>query len=242
MLAFNNKFLGWHLSEHNTNFSGSDTDELFANNLKTQPSDWYYRTNTISYIRNKNGHRCKDIEDIDLNNYILFAGCSHSEGIGLELEKTYPYLISKSLGCDYYNLSSAGTGIDVMAHNLALWRAKVKQDPKFLIIHKPEITRFVTLENSEGVIVRNSIWNTGSEVLKFIDQGNNINFFSSRFNINAALIENLYSNSKIIRVDWEEPKHPESIHFSQFDKARDLSHAGIESNKKLADDIVAHIR
>jgi hypothetical protein len=223
-------------------FVGGDEEDTFLINLKSQPTDWYYRTNPITYKFNSFGHRCNDIQDIDLDNYILFAGCSHVEGIGLELEKTYPYLVAKQLGCDYYNLSSAGTGIDVMTHNLALWRAKVKQDPKFLIIHQPEITRFITLENSESVIVRNTVWNSESKVLKFIDQGNKINFFSSRFNINAALIENLYSNSKIIRVDWAEPRHPESIQFSQFDKARDLSHAGIESNKKLADDIVAHIR
>lgn len=225
-----------------TEFVGGDEEDTFLINLKSQPADWYYRTNPITYKFNSFGHRCNDIQDIDLDNYILFAGCSHVEGIGLELEKTYPYLVAKQLGCDYYNLSSAGTGIDVMTHNLALWRAKVKQDPKFLIIHQPEITRFITLENSESVIVRNTVWNSESKVLKFIDQGNKINFFSSRFNINAALIENLYSNSKIVRVDWAEPRHPESIQFSQFDKARDLSHAGIESNKKLADDIVAHIR
>lgn len=229
-------------SNKETEFVGGDEEETFLRNLKSQSSDWYYRTNPITYKYNSFGHRCNGIQDIDLDNYILFAGCSHVEGIGLELEKTYPYLVAKQLGCDYYNLSSAGTGIDVMTHNLALWRAKVKQDPKFLIIHQPEITRFVTLENSEGVVVRNTVWHTDADILKFIDQGIKINFFSSRFNINVALIENLYNNSKIVRVDWEEPKHPQSIHFSQFDKARDLSHAGIKSHKKLADDIVAHLR
>jgi DNA polymerase III alpha subunit len=53
------------------------------------------------------------IEDIDLNNYILFIGCSHTEGIGLELQTTYPYLVSEELKCDYYNLGLGGTGIDV---------------------------------------------------------------------------------------------------------------------------------
>ncbi len=241
MSAFYQGFIGVAANKE-LEFVGGDEEEPFLENSKSQPNDWYYRTHPITYKYNSNGHRCKDIQDIDLDNYILFAGCSHVEGIGLELEKTYPYLVAKELGCDYYNLSLAGTGIDVMTHNLALWRAKVKQDPKLLIIHQPEITRFVTLENSDGVLILNTIWHNESSVLKFIDQGSEIDFFSSRFNINATLIENLYHNSKIVRVDWAEPRHPDTIHFSQFDKARDLSHAGIESNRKLADDILAYIR
>ena len=241
MSDFLHGFIG-ALQSIEVEFIGGDEEENFLKNLKSKPIDWYYRNNPITYKYNSFGHRCKDIQDIDLDNYILFAGCSHVEGIGLELEKTYPYLVAKQLGCDYYNLSSAGTGIDVMTHNLALWRAKVKQDPKLLIIHQPEITRFVTLENSDGVVVRNIVSGGNADVLKFIDQGNKIDFFNSRFNINATLIENLYSNSKIVRVDWQDPRHSESIQFSMFDKARDFSHAGIESNKKLADNILAYIR
>ena len=100
MLSLNNDFLGYHPKEHNVRFSGTDTSKIFLENLKTQSNDWYYRSNIISYDRNSNGHRCKNIDEIDLNNYILFIGCSHTEGIGLKLEDTYPYLLSNKLECD----------------------------------------------------------------------------------------------------------------------------------------------
>ena len=53
-------------------------------------------------------------QEIILNNYILFTGCSHTKGVGLALEDTYPYLLAQKLNCDYYNLALGGTGQDVM--------------------------------------------------------------------------------------------------------------------------------
>ena len=72
-------------------------------------------------------------EDIDLDNYILVIGCSQTEGIGLKIEDTYPYLLSKNLNCDYYNLGICGTGIDVLNYNLVTWFTKIKKPPKLLI-------------------------------------------------------------------------------------------------------------
>lgn len=241
MSGFNEGFFG---SPPNTEveFSGGDDESRFKDNLLSQPLDWHYRTNKITYKYNSFGHRCKDIQDIDLDNYILFAGCSHVEGTGLELEHTYPYLVAERLGCDYYNLAQAGTGMDVLTHNLVLWKSIVEKPPKILVIHQPEITRFITLEADEQTVIRNTIWNKNKEVLKFIDQGSRINFFLSRFLSNMTLIEKIYSDSKLIRVDWECPTHPDSIHFSQFDKARDLGHAGIMSNEVLAIKILNNLK
>jgi len=241
MSRLNNGFFG-SLPNTEIEFGDGDYEPKFNENLLSQPLDWYYRTNKITYKYNSFGHRCKDIQDIDLDNYILFAGCSHVEGTGLELENTYPYLVAEELGCDYYNLAQGGTGIDVLTHNLIMWKSIVTKPPKFLVVHQPEITRFVTLEADEQTVVKNTVWDNNKNVLKFIDQGSSINFFLSRFLINMVLIEQLYDSSTIIRVDWDCPAHPKSIHFSQFDKARDLGHAGIQSNKKLAHDIVAHLR
>ena len=141
MLSLNDDFLGYHALEHNVLFSGSDTLEIYENNLKTKPIDWYYRTNQISYVRNKNGHRCKNIEDIDLNNYILTIGCSHTEGIGLKLEDTYPYLLSQMMNCDYYNLGIGGIGIDILNYNLVTWFSKIKNPPKLLVVQWPHRAR-----------------------------------------------------------------------------------------------------
>ena len=47
--------------------------------------------------------------DDDQDNYILFIGCSHTMGVGLELEKTYPHILSEKLKMDYYNLAVPAT-------------------------------------------------------------------------------------------------------------------------------------
>jgi hypothetical protein len=246
MLAFNNKFLGHHPLEHNVLFSGSDTAKLYAENLKLQPEDWYYRTNTISYIRNKNGHRCKDIEDIDLNNYILFAGCSHSEGIGLELEKTYPYLISKSLGCDYYNLGVGGTGVDVLAYNLITWFFTVKQLPKLVVIHWPNCLRFIlksTNQTEQNIYNTYGLWSTDLGVDKFLVKGNDIGYFDTKRTMLHNLIKNVI-NCPIIEIAYPNAAfNDESVKLIKpIDFSRDLVHSGIFSNLKYRSLIIEIIR
>ena len=96
--------IGNEFSNTTLAYRGLDSEENLHINLASQPNDWYYRNKTITYQYNEYGHRCKSIHDIDLDNYILFAGCSHTEGVGLELETTFPYLVSNQLGNDYYNM------------------------------------------------------------------------------------------------------------------------------------------
>ena len=185
MLSINNGFLGHHPNYHNVKFHGSDSKEVFEHNLKIQPNDWYYRTHEITYDRNSNGHRCKEIKDINLDNYILFAGCSHTEGVGLELEKTYPYLLAQKMKCDYYNLAVGGTGVDVLNHNIVSWFAKIKQPPKLLIVQW-QVQGRVTVKNFSN---DSELWYTygawtareNKDVGIFLSFGNAINFFKYFF-------------------------------------------------------------
>ena len=39
----------------NGSFSGTDSEELFNENLVTQPDDWFYRNNSIEYKLNRHG-------------------------------------------------------------------------------------------------------------------------------------------------------------------------------------------
>ena len=128
IFKINNGFLGYRNSSEIEYFSGSDTEELFNENLRTKPVDWIYRTKQISYVRNKNGHRCNELEILK-NEYILYTGCSHTEGIGIALEDSYAYISSKNLGTDYYNLGLGGSGIDAMIYNLSVWFAITPKKP-----------------------------------------------------------------------------------------------------------------
>lgn len=60
----------------------------------------------IEYNLNSHGFRCNEI----LNQKILMLGCSQTEGHGMPLELTWPYLLSKKMNSDYINLAKGGDG------------------------------------------------------------------------------------------------------------------------------------
>jgi hypothetical protein len=239
MLSFNNNFLGYHPKHHNEAFSGSDNEELYHKNLKLQPDDWYYRTHSLSYVRNSNGHRCKEISDIDLNNYILFIGCSHTEGIGLELENTYSYLLSKKLGCDYYNLALGGTGIDVINYNIVTWFSKIKQPPKLLIVQWPSRIRATLYHSDEWHTY--GMWPTKNyklenEIYNFFISGEDIGFFETTKILTRKTIYNIATCPIIEASTAYSTSHDndEEYLFKRIDNSRDITngagHMGIKSD------------
>lgn len=232
-MQYNNDFIGYSDPGIVKYFSGGDFEERFKQNLKSQPDDWYYRFNEVTYDINQLGHRSKNIEDIDLDNYILFTGCSHAEGIGLELEKTFPYLTANALGIDYYNLALGGSGIDVMTHNLMMWIHTVKKLPKALIIMWPQTARFARLKEC-GELLSFEIPScaTSTDDEKFIVTGEKINFFETVHGNSKKIINAAYTCNTI---------NLENNIFGQADVARDLSHAGILCNRYLADYLIRQL-
>lgn len=233
-------FIGISFTNRVVEYSGGDHETTFRANLKTQPDDWYYRTHKVTYSYNSLGHRCKNIEDVDLDNYILFAGCSHTEGVGIELEKTYPYRVAEILGCDYYNLAMGGAGIDVLTHNLIMWNKRVSKKPKALVILWPHHIRFATIEGDEVQLNLLSDGNYKTE--NFIMAGEEINFFDSSKRFSQILISNLYDDCPIFNIGWNDYPTDCSLSLNMIDLARDLAHAGIESNEKIAVELAARIR
>ena len=233
-MKFNDDFIGYSKINTVTQFSGGDNEERFNNNLKVQPNDWYYRNCSITYEFNNLGHRCKNVDDINLDNYILFTGCSHTEGIGLELEKTFPYLTANSLGMDYYNLALGGSGIDVMTHNLMMWIHTVHKLPKALVIMWPETTRYSLLQKNPNLLSLEVPKNTTSANSEnFMVTGNIINFFETVRCMSKKIINAAYT-CKTIHLDTD-------ILAGQ-DRARDLNHAGILQNHSVADKLVQRLR
>jgi hypothetical protein len=250
MYSLNNDFLGYHPSKHNVNFSGSDTEELYQQNLKTQPNDWYYRTNQISYVRNSNGHRCKDIEDIDLDNYILFTGCSHTEGIGLKLEDTYPYLMSKKLNIDYYNLAIGGSGIDTLSYNLMTWFSTVKKKPKFVVLQWTYHNRFVANtiidKNTDNYELYGS-WSTNNDVQNMLVSGDLCGYFEVKRDMMRILLKNVI-DCPIIEVAYPNARFNPNIHglpVAMYNKdydARDYIHAGVDANIRYSEFILTKLK
>jgi hypothetical protein len=60
----------------------------------------------IDYNFNSFGYRCNEFD----NQEILTLGCSQTEGHGLPLELTWPYILSKKMNKNYINLAKGGDG------------------------------------------------------------------------------------------------------------------------------------
>lgn len=224
------------------NFSLIDSEQEYLKNLNTQPQDWYFRHHIIDYKYNEYGHRSKPINELDLDNYILFAGCSHVEGVGLSIEHTFSHIVASQLKCDYYNLAVNGSGVDVMLYNLVLWINRFKKMPKALVILWPEETRFALHagNNLDPQVLNN--YDTSDEVSRFMAIGDEIEFFSTRRRMCRELLSHLYTCKIIdIRFAGQEPlETPIAIYAVDF--ARDLSHAGIQSNLNLANDLITILK
>lgn len=217
----------------------TDSKTGHLNNSKTMPGSWEYNHKPITYKYNKFGHRCKNIEDIDLDNYILFAGCSYTEGVGLALSDTYPDIVSRKLGCDYYNMGLGGIGIDVLTFNIVSFLSKVKKQPKAIVVQWPTAERFAVMLNDEVVNLCGtwSVGNTLGPEGEFIVSGQELNFFSSRKFLSKTLLRTLCH--QFISNELITKEEDSDFVLNQLDAARDLAHAGSQSHLQLANDIIS---
>ena len=133
-------------------FAHTDSEELYKKNLKKYGSDWYYANNPITYKFNKLGYRMKQLEEVDYDNYYAFFGCSFTAGIGINVEDTFAYKISKRANVDYINASISGSGVDFVYHNFINLTNGAPKKPKIVFINWPPIYRNFYWE--EGNIVR----------------------------------------------------------------------------------------
>jgi len=236
MIKLHNNLIGSETAPHsNFTLEGSDSYDNYQLNLKSQPQDWIYRNKDITYKRNVYGHRSVDVETLD-KDFVLFAGCSITFGSGLALEDTYPYLVSKSLGMDYYNLSVEASGPDVVTHNLFSWAQHIKKRPAYIVVQWPEPYRFFHPSDDPKYLLGPWI-----DYIKHLYDKPIIDKYYKV--IETDVLEHYY---KIMRLSVTTYIQALGIPCYQFetkdievvDVARDLKHPGIETNKKLADLVV----
>jgi hypothetical protein len=152
-------------------------------------------------IFNSRGHRCKEIEEINLQNYILFAGDNVSVGWGTPLEETYPYLISKALNIDYYNLSIFNGGLDTLRYNLITWYHKIPQKPRAIIISNEFLNSFI-VSDINGDNLKSCDLND-EKVKIVLDTGNTTNYFKTRQYFTDKLLSNLIKNP-IYQIEFKD--------------------------------------
>jgi hypothetical protein len=165
--------------------------KFYDNLLGNDPAD----------IFNSRGHRCKEIEDINLQNYILFAGDNVGVGWGTPLEETYPYLISKALKIDYYNLSIFNGGLDSLKHNLIAWYSIIPQKPRAIVISNEFLNSFIVSDINCSELKPCDL--NDEKIQAILDNGNTTNYFKTRQHLTDKLLANLIRNP-IYQIEFKD--------------------------------------
>lgn len=165
--------------------------QFYDNLLGHDPSD----------IFNSRGHRCKELEEINLRNYILFAGDNVGVGWGTPLEETYPYLVSKKLNIDYYNLSIFNGGLDSLKYNLITWYHTVPQKPRAIIVSNEFLNSFIVSDLNQTKFEPCDL--NDEKVQAVLDAGNTTNYFLTRQFFTDKLIFNCFP-TPIYQIEFKD--------------------------------------
>lgn len=233
---YNEKLIGYcETGSSEFGLYGQDTKQVFVANLKSQPSDWIYRTKRVFYHRNSFGHRSKEITELE-KDFVLFLGCSITVGSAVKLEETFPYLVSKKLNIDYYNLAVEGAGYDLISFNLGSWFKHIQFKPKAVIIKWPQTVRTFRQHNND--VVPLGPWTCKSDIGDRITSQEWKNFESviatDYFDHYSTIIKNTVipllksQNIKVIEVENIDP----------VDYGRDLKHPGSETHDLFSRNIL----
>lgn len=211
---------------------GSDSRGEYNHLLKTQPEDWIYRNKSVTYVRNRYGHRCCEIEELS-EYFILFTGCSLAEGIAVALEDTYAYQLSKELGLDYYNLSLSASGPDLVALNLSLWFKNIQRIPKLVVLQWPSVNRKF---NKQG----NDVYPLGPWIYDRFDFFNHKTKQDFMNVINSEYFDHYYDVLRETTLSYLSAINIPVVElfandFECVDYGRDMQHPGIESNLRIVE-------
>lgn len=129
----------------------TDTNDLYINNLNDSNKrklleQFGWIDSTFTYNINSCGFRAPEF---DLRQNFVTLGCSLTTGIGLPVEQTWPWYLSKKLKVDHWNLSVPGSSSDT-AYRIAEYYLPLL-NPDFVIMLEPDPGRFELFHgNSES--------------------------------------------------------------------------------------------
>ena len=110
------------------NWLPMDSEELYLNNLKNPAQYELLKTHNwidsnFTYKFNANGFRCNEFTS---DPTIMFIGCSHTIGIGLPEDNTWPSIVSKKLNMACANLGQGGGSADTAFRLCHGWIDQIK--------------------------------------------------------------------------------------------------------------------
>ena len=132
-----NKTCYWRFSDTQSNLD----------NLKDNFAKEYWTNRTLEYRYNNYGFRSDD----NFNNNdegIVTLGCSFTEGIGLPIEYTWGYKLSKYLGLKFWNLGQGAMGLHTCFRLLLGMANKIKFNKVFLLSPPLYRKEFIAQDNN----------------------------------------------------------------------------------------------
>jgi hypothetical protein len=172
-------------------FMGTDTERLWKKNKNIKSLE-YYKDNEIEYRLNNFGYRTPyDFKQGDEVN--IFLGCSHTIGYGIELEKTWPYLLTQEIGGNIANLAVGGCSIDRQFRELYTWMNffKIKN-----IFHFQPIYAREEFLNDKGYH-KFSVQDSPIEILNNVKEEFLVDNFGSDVHIMRKYVTNILSIESI---------------------------------------------
>jgi hypothetical protein len=225
-------------------FCPNDHKELFEQNLKTQPDDWYYRTHPVKYTLNSLGYRTREFDDIDWKESIVMFGCSFVFGIGVTDKHTIPYFLEQLSGRPVINMGIGASSIQTVLHNSIILNDSKYPTPKAVVNMRTDLNRYQLYENN--LVFHNGEWNKSDDKFETIDNLIPFNL------MNVKMIRNLWKNKTIC---YEGTLFSQANLINKLDKeiycefferddglARDLSHNGPVKNLEIARGIYEELK
>lgn len=183
-------------------------------------------------------------KDIDLDNYVIFAGTSHTRGVGVDVQESYPYLVSKYFNYDYVNLSISATGTDVIEHNLLVWSYLYKDTPpKYVFVEWPPEERYVAKYPGYDNYIPVGNWSDDENVKQLLVTGKKIfdNKLIMLYNLCRAIFKCPVIDVRYASLVSEHVDNTNMIWIQRLDRGTDNQHPGPESHKDVSKKIIEHI-
>ena len=231
-------------------FVPSDNPQKFSKNLLKQPSDWKYRTKSITYNVNSSGYRTKEWEDIDWKNSIVIFGCSCVYGVGVAEDENISYFLEQNTNVPVINMGFPGGSNDHILENIVNLLEFVGPDniPKNIIIGWTTSDRFLYYaENQTYDVGPWALNNTDKMQEMYVSMYENpYNEMFRAHSIARTARQLLKGKTNLIEFSF----FPTSVHYMRMklppfpmmhDKARDLLHPGETVCKEVADTLTEYI-
>jgi hypothetical protein len=210
-------------------WNGSDSEDSFKKNCANPESRrlleelGWLESKSLTYKFNSAGFRD---DEFDQQPAGLAIGCSHTQGVGVKNEHTWPSQLQSMMGQKIWNLGVGGSALDTCYRLLDYWIKHL--NIKFVICAVPEISRYeICTENNWTNFLAKSLIRPHLE-------GYHREYLMYDQNIKLNRQKNLQAMQYICHL-YQVPFYYDLLdNFDDNATARDLQHSGSNNYQQLA--------